>query len=108
MNTVGAEMIRIALLALVAGVALPLLVQLFVTLRAVTRVVKILDERLEPALRDVGEVAARLRQSTAPSQNTSAVLAALAPALIAAVRTFRGGVASAAPPDQPLAKESTS
>jgi hypothetical protein len=86
--TVTAQMIGVALLALVTGIAVPLMVQLFLTLRSLQRVAGVLDRRLDRTLGELSEVASNLRQSTSPGAGSSALLAALAPALVAAVGSF--------------------
>jgi hypothetical protein len=88
------ETIRVALLALMAGVALPLAIQLYLAVRSIRRAVESLDQRLERTLADLTRVTAQLQQSTGAGATTSAVLSALAPALVAGVRAFR---ATAAP-----------
>jgi hypothetical protein len=86
--TVTAQMIAVALLALVTGIALPLMIQLFLTLRSLQRVAGVLDRRLDRTLGDLSDVASNLRQSTSPGAGSSALLAALGPALVAAVASF--------------------
>jgi hypothetical protein len=83
------ETIRIALLALLAGVALPIAVQLYLTLRSTAGVVRQLDRRLDRAFDDLARATASVRQGAGASSATSAVLAALGPAVVAGVRAFR-------------------
>ena len=99
--TSTAETIRIALTALMVGIAIPLLAQLFLVLRGVRRTVGVLEQRLDGTLRDLGEVVADLKRVTAPPPASASPaltfasqLAAALPALITAVRTVRAGGAS--------------
>jgi hypothetical protein len=102
------EIVRLAIGALLAGIAIPLLVQLFLVLRNVQRATAVLDRRLDQTLRDMGDVLADLKQVTAPSPPLAAQLAAALPAIVAAVRAFRAGVgheASVHPIDKHPTKE---
>jgi len=86
----SADMIRVAILALLAGVALPLLVQLFLAARAFRRTVNTVEQRLDRALRDIDDLAADVRRRPASSPaSLVAAAAAAAPAVVAAVRAFR-------------------
>jgi hypothetical protein len=89
----------VALLALMAGVALPLAIQLYLAVRSIRRVVESLDQRLDRTLADLAQVTGQLRQSAGAGAATSAVLSALAPALVAGVRAFRATAAPAAASD---------
>ena len=82
-------MIRIALLALITGVTLPLLVQLFLTLRALRRTADVVERRLDQTLRDIGAVVADLKRTTAGPSTLGGLVAAAAPVVVAAVRAFR-------------------
>jgi hypothetical protein len=96
----SAELIRIALLALVTGLAVPLLVQVFITLRGLRRTTETLERRLDATLKEIGETAADLRRSTSGPSSLVATLAAAAPVVLAAVRAFRSSMHGA---DQPVA-----
>jgi hypothetical protein len=99
----SAELVRVALLALITGLAIPLLVQLFLTLRGLRRTTEVLERRLDVALKEIGEAAADLRRSSAAPSAVGAALAAAGPAIIAAIRAFRSSVhdASGAVPASP-------
>jgi hypothetical protein len=86
------EIVRLAIAALLAGIAIPLLIQLFLVLRNVQRATAVLDRRLDQTLRDVGDVLAELKQASSPAPPLAAQLAAALPAIVAAVRAFRAGV----------------
>lgn len=87
------EVFRVGLAALITGLAVPLLVQLFLLLRDVRRTTLALDQRLERTLTDLGDVVAELKHATVPAPPLAAQLAAAVPAalpaIIAAVRAFR-------------------
>jgi hypothetical protein len=87
----SAEVFRLGLLALICGIAIPLLVQLFLVLRSVQR----LTGRLEATL-------AKFERASAPPPAWPALLAAAVQAGGAAMHAFRSsmarpGEASAAP-----------
>jgi hypothetical protein len=86
------EIVRLALAALLAGIAIPLLVQLFLVLRNVQRATAVLDRRLDQTLRDMGDVIAELKRASVPAPPLSSQLIAALPAVVAAVRAFRAGV----------------
>ena len=84
------ETIRIAIFALLAGAALPLLIQLFLTARSFRRTVDTVERRLDRALRDIDDLTADLRRR--PAAGSSSIVSAIAaatPAVVAAVRAFR-------------------
>jgi hypothetical protein len=85
----SADTIRIALLALLAGAALPVLIQLFVTLRGLRRTADAVERRLDQTLRDIGDLAADVRRTAVAPTSMGAVIAAATPAVVAAVRAFR-------------------
>jgi hypothetical protein len=88
-----AETIGLALAALLTGIAVPLCVQLFLVLRNVRKATAVLDARLDQTLKDVGEIVAELKRVSVPAPSLAAQLAAALPAIVAAVRAFRGGLA---------------
>lgn len=88
------DLVLLALLALALGVAIPLMVQVFLALRDARRTMARLEIRIEPALRDVEEVAALLRRRAQPLEVTSGIAEALVPAALAAVRAFRASMSS--------------
>ena len=81
--------VSVVLLALVVGVLLPVLVQLFVTLRTLQRVVISVDQRLERTLNEVSGLAARFEQTPGNHSTAAAIGAAVAPAIVAAIQSFR-------------------
>jgi hypothetical protein len=87
------EIVKLALGALLTGIAIPLLVQLFLVLRNVRRATAVLDQRLDRTLRDMGDVIAELKRASTPSPSLSSQLVAALPAIVAAMRAFRNGVA---------------
>jgi hypothetical protein len=104
--TPPAEMVRVALAALLAGIALPLLVQLFLTLRAVSRASAALTRQLDENGRQLSTLLADLRAHQRP--DAGALLAnALVPAAIAAVRAFRSGTTAGAASDSPETEASS-
>lgn len=90
----SSEMIRIALMALIVGVTLPLLVQLFMTLRSLQKVITMLDKRLDPTLRDLSDTIASLRKTTEPTNAASIIGAAAVPAALAALQAFKAHMAA--------------
>ena len=90
--TPSTEVFRVGLAALLTGIAVPLLVQLFLVLRDVRRTTAVLDQRLDRTLTDLGAVVAELKHATVPAPPLAAQLAAAVPAVVAAVRAFRSGM----------------
>jgi hypothetical protein len=86
------EVFRVGLAALLTGIAVPLLVQLFLVLRDVRRTTAVLDQRLDRTLTDLGAVVAELKHATVQAPPLAAQLAAAVPAVVAAVRAFRSGM----------------
>ena len=104
--TPSTEVFRVGLAALLTGLAVPLLVQLFLLLRDLRRTMAGLDRRLDRTLADLGAVVSELKQATANAPPLAAQLAAAAPAVIAAVRAFRSGMShDGVTPSHPQAKE---
>jgi hypothetical protein len=91
MSTSG-ELVRVALLALVTGLAVPLLVQLFITLRGLRRTAEALERRLDVTLKEIGDAVADLRRSSSGPSALGATLAAAGPVILAAVRAFRSAM----------------
>lgn len=78
------------LVALAVGVALPVLVQVFITLRTANRVLVSLDRRLDAVLGELTRVVGRLEPSSSEQHNVASIIgAAVVPAIAAAVRTLR-------------------
>jgi hypothetical protein len=86
------EVFRVGLAALLTGIAVPLLVQLFLLLRDVRRTTQALDQRLARTLTDLGDVVAELKHATVPAPPLASQLAAAVPAVVAAIRAFRTGM----------------
>jgi predicted membrane-bound spermidine synthase len=104
--TPSTEVFRVGLAALLTGIAVPLLVQLFLLLRDVRRTTAVLDQRLDRTLTDLGTVVAELKHATVAAPPLAAQLAAAVPAVVAAIRAFRTGMShDGAPPTHPHAKE---
>ena len=91
--TPNSEVFRVGLAALLTGIAVPLLVQLFLLLRDVRRTTAVLDQRLDRTLTDLGDVVAELKRVSVPAPSLASQLAAAVPAIVAGVRAFRAGVA---------------
>ncbi|HTA20830.1 MAG TPA: hypothetical protein VK989_16165 [Polyangia bacterium] len=87
------ELLRFGLASLLAGVAIPLAVQLFLVLRNVQKATATLDRRLDQTLRDVGDVVAELKRVSVPAPSLVSQLAAVVPAVIAAVQALRSSTA---------------
>jgi hypothetical protein len=95
------EVAKVVLLALVVGAALPLAVQLWITLRTMRRAIDRAGPGIDRALRDISEASVELRDLAASVQQlrsslrtASAVGAAVGPAVAAAIRAFRDGKAT--------------
>jgi len=101
--TSTAETIRIALTALMVGIAIPLLAQLFLVLRGVRRTVGVLEQRLDGTLRDLGEVVADLKRVTAPPPASASPALTFASQLVMARWTSRQNTDSASPSEPALA-----
>jgi hypothetical protein len=86
MNT---EAIQLAIVALVAGISIPLLVQLFLTARTVQRVSVSVEHKLDESRRELHDLLAGVRSGSGASEWSSALASAAVPAIIAAVRAFR-------------------
>jgi hypothetical protein len=94
----SAQMIQIALLALVAGITIPVLVQLFVTLRSVQRSATAVEHKMDETLAAVTAVVGPLGASRGPGGDAlPALAAAVVPALLAGFRAYR---TTGATPDQ--------
>lgn len=90
--TPSGELIRIALLALLTGVAVPMLVQVFLTLRSLRLATEAVEGRLDKLLGDVNAIADDVRtRATNPGPLASSLTAAL-PAVVAAVQAFRSSM----------------
>jgi hypothetical protein len=90
------EILQLAITAFVAGTAIPLLVQLFLTARTVQRVAVSAERKLEEARREIRDLLGSSRREPAAPEWTAVLASAVVPAVIAAVRTFRSSVATEA------------
>jgi uncharacterized membrane-anchored protein YhcB (DUF1043 family) len=95
------EALRLILAALALGVTIPVLVQLFLTLRQIQRMTR----QVEPGLRILNQIAERQQESqtisSAPAPQLAAILAALVPTLIAAYQAVRHHQAQTSEPSAP-------
>lgn len=82
----ASDLIRTAVLVLLAGIAIPVLVQLFLTLRAFQRSTTALERKLDQAL------AAVAVGRSGGSDSLALLAAAVAPAVIAGFRAYRAGI----------------
>jgi biopolymer transport protein ExbB/TolQ len=85
-----AEALRLILLALALGVTVPVLIQLFLTLRQVRQTIGRLSDQIEPSLQLFNEIAQKPREVLhAPSSSIASIVASVIPAAVAAYRAFR-------------------
>jgi len=102
----SSELIRIVLLALLCGMALPLVVQGIVTMRAIKDAARSIEQDVKESSRALSDILVRLRPD---ARDTGSVLAGAATsALIAAVRAFHSTSAEAEAAPAPPHKEPTS
>lgn len=93
-----AETLKFILLAFGAGIVLPLAVQLFLTLRSLHRTVQDTSRRLNETMDTLELAAKRAQEAASPAtRSLTALGATLIPAIVAAVRAYRG--------EDPLATE---
>ena len=86
-----AETLKFILLAFGAGIVLPLAIQLFLTLRSLHRTVESTSRRINETLETLEVAAKRAQSSASPTTRTLTSLgASLIPAVVAAVRAYRG------------------
>jgi hypothetical protein len=83
------DVVRIVLLAFLGGLAVPILIQLFLTLRTLQRVSLSVERRIDETSREVDSVLAGLRRESSGPDALSLVASAAVPAVLAAVRAFR-------------------
>lgn len=83
------EALRLMLAALGLGVALPIMVQLFLAIREIRLTVRRISVQVEPALRRLQELAERPRDVQPAAGQVGPLVAALIPALLAAYQAFR-------------------
>jgi biopolymer transport protein ExbB/TolQ len=84
-----AEALRLILLALALGVTVPVLIQLFLTLRQVRQTIARLSDQVEPSLRLFNEIAQKPRDLQAAGSSVASIVATVIPAAVAAYRAFR-------------------
>lgn len=85
----AAEALRLILLALALGVTVPVLIQLFLTLRQVRQTIARLSDQIEPSLRLFNEMAQKPRELQAAGSSVASIVATVIPAVVAAYRAFR-------------------
>ncbi|MFV8752383.1 hypothetical protein ACNOYE_17700 [Nannocystaceae bacterium ST9] len=84
------EVLWLILAALGLGVTLPVMLQLFLTIREVRKTVARMSGQIEPSLALLHEFAQRQRNpQTGPGPQVAAIVAAVIPAVVAAYRSFR-------------------
>jgi hypothetical protein len=84
-----AEALRLILWALALGVTVPVLIQLFLTLRQVRKTIARLSDQIEPSLRLFNEIAQKPRELQMRGSSVASIVATVIPAAIAAYRAFR-------------------
>jgi biopolymer transport protein ExbB/TolQ len=84
-----ADALRLILLALALGVTVPVLIQLFLTLRQVRTTIGRLSDQIEPSLRLFNEIAQKPREIQAAGSSVASMVATVIPAAVAAYRAFR-------------------
>jgi hypothetical protein len=90
MSTSTTDTVRIVLLAFLGGLAVPILVQLFLTLRTLQRVSLSVERRMDETSRELTSVLAGLRREGSGGPDVVSLIASAAvPAVLAAVRAFR-------------------
>jgi hypothetical protein len=98
MTSSSTDVIRIVLLAFLGGLAAPVLVQLFLTLRTLRQSSLAIERRVQEASHDLATILAGVRRESNSGPDLASLIAsAAAPALIAAVRAFRAPAPTAAP-----------
>jgi hypothetical protein len=83
------EALRLMLGALALGVALPVMIQLFLLLRQARKTIARVDHQIEPALRLFHDLAQRPRDLTPEHSHVASIVATIIPAVIAAFRAYR-------------------
>jgi hypothetical protein len=89
------ETVRIVLLAFLGGLAVPILVQLFLTLRTLQRVSLSVERRIDETSRELSDVLGGLRRQASGPDVGSLIASAAVPAVVAAVRAFRASAQTA-------------
>jgi hypothetical protein len=84
-----ADALRLILWALALGVTVPVLIQLFLTLRQVRLTVARLSDQIEPALQLFNEIAQKPRDLQLRGSSVASIVATVIPAAVAAYRAFR-------------------
>jgi hypothetical protein len=83
-----AEVLRLILAALALGVVVPVMVQLFLTLRQARQSIALVTAQVEPSLRLFNELAQKSRPNP-PGSQLASIVSSVVPAAIAAYRAFR-------------------
>jgi hypothetical protein len=84
-----AEGLRLILWALALGVTVPVMVQLFLTLRQARLTIARLSDQIEPSLRLFNEMAQKPRDLQMQGSSVGSIVATVIPAVVAAYRAFR-------------------
>jgi ABC-type spermidine/putrescine transport system permease subunit II len=84
-----AEAFRLILWALALGVILPVMIQLFLTLRQARQTMARLTDQIEPSLAVFSELAQKPREMRAAGSSVASIVATVIPAVVAAYRAFR-------------------
>jgi hypothetical protein len=84
-----AQIIQLAIVALLGGIAIPLLVQVFLTARTVQRVSISLERKVDDTRKELHELLAPPRRESGGQELAALLASAAVPAVIAAVRAFR-------------------
>jgi hypothetical protein len=92
------QALQLTIVALLGGMAIPLIVQLFLTARTVQRVALSTERKLDETRRELHALLAGGRRETAAAEWTSTLASAAVPALIAAVRAFRESISAESGP----------
>jgi UbiD family decarboxylase len=84
-----AEALRLILAALALGVVLPVMIQLFLTLRQARNTLARVTDQVEPTLQLVHEIAQKTRREQQPGSQLTSIVATIVPAAVAAYGAFR-------------------
>ena len=102
------QTIRVTILAFGAGLAVPLALQLFLTLRTAQRTIASTRLRMERTLDGLDGVIARFQGASPTTQALSAFGAALVPAAAAAFKAWREAAAGSDAPGPPPIENTSS
>ena len=88
------QMIQLTIVALLAGMGIPLMVQLFLTARSLQRTAASVEGKLEAARRELHDVLEGIRRDSSTGDLASVLASAAVPALLAGIRAFRASTGS--------------